>query len=86
MKYLILMLLVALPIVGPGAQGVSAEGTSEDGVASEGITYQGEGTVQDEGAATPQESTADGGIKLIDVLDSDAEVKDKPTSGSKKGK
>jgi hypothetical protein len=59
------------------AQGVSAEGTIQDGVASEGVTYQGAGTVQD--------STADGDIKVIDVLDGDAEVKAEGEKPSKEG-
>jgi hypothetical protein len=53
----------------------------QEGVTSEGVTYNGTGTVQD--------SAADGDIKVIDVLKSDAEVKaeeEKPDKGSKKSK
>jgi hypothetical protein len=81
MKYPTLILLAAFAAQS-GAQGVSAEGTIQDGVASEGVTYNGTGMVQD--------SAADGDIKVIDVLESDAEVKaeEKPDKegGSKKGK
>jgi hypothetical protein len=85
MKYPIgfgLILLSALPIATVSlAQGISSEGVSEDGVTAEGATYNGTGTVQD--------SAADGDIKVIDVLDSDAKVKaeeEKPDKGSKKAK
>jgi hypothetical protein len=82
MKYPMLILLAAFAAESQ-AQGISAEGTAQDGVASEGVTYEGTGTVQD--------SAADGDIKVIDVLDSDAEVKaeqEKPDKegGSKKAK
>jgi hypothetical protein len=80
MKYPILILLSAFAAQS-GAQGISAEGMSQDGVTAEGVTYQGTGTVQD--------SAADGDIKVIDVMHSDAEVKakeEKPEKGSKKGK
>jgi hypothetical protein len=79
MKYPIGFLLVAFAAQS-GAQGISSDGTIQEGVTSEGITYNGTGTVQD--------STADRDIKVIDLLDSDAEVKaeEKPEGGTKKGK
>jgi hypothetical protein len=86
MKYSIVLLLYATVILlvsfaaQSGAQGISSDGTIQEGVMSEGVAYEGTGTVQD--------STADGDIKVIDLLDSDAEVKaeDKPEGGTKKGK
>jgi hypothetical protein len=80
MKYPILILLSAFAAQS-GAQGISSDGTIQEGVTSEGVTYDGTGTVQD--------SAPDGDIKVIDVLDSDAEVKaeeEKPEGGTKKGK
>jgi hypothetical protein len=81
MKHAILILLSAFaaPIV--AQEGISAEGVGQDGVTSEAVTYDGTGTVQD--------SRADGDIKVIDVLESDVEVKaekEKPERGSKKDK
>jgi hypothetical protein len=77
MKYPIVGLLLVFAAQS-GAQGISAEGTAQEGVTAEDETYNGTGTVQD--------SHADGDIKLIDLLDGEADgpVQDSAADGDVK--